>query len=163
MCVLLLGSMFDLIWKTHFVYIILLRYKASKICSCSFVISCAVVVFTTGIFRNLDLEIKLVLRCLTMELESLRSIFRRLERVVVVRQTYVLFSYCFEALHIRQEILQSTELTLKIMAMFWNAFSLFFDIFFLDNILFPLRAFCFKFIQCHRHLSFIQLCFYVIL
>ena len=31
------------------------------------------------------------------------------------------------------------------------------------NILFPLIAFCFKFIQCHWYLSLIQLCLYIIL
>ena len=39
----------------------------------------------TKIFRNLDLGIKCFLRCKAMELESLRCIVSRLERVVVVR------------------------------------------------------------------------------
>ena len=34
---------------------------------------------------------------------------------------------------------------------------------FLDNILFLLIAFCFKFVLCHQHVSFFQLCIYVIL
>ncbi len=45
-------------------------------------------VFSTRIFRNLDLEIEWVLRC---KLESLRCIVSRLERVVVVRPKYALF------------------------------------------------------------------------
>ena len=49
-------------------------------------------VFSTRIFRNLDLGIEWVLRCKAMELESLRCIVSRLERVVVVKRTYVLFS-----------------------------------------------------------------------
>ena len=49
-------------------------------------------VFSTRTFRNLDLGIKWLLRCRATELESLRSIVRCLERVVVVRPTYVLFS-----------------------------------------------------------------------
>ena len=49
-------------------------------------------VFSTKIFRNLDLGIEWVLRCKAMELESLRCIVIRLERVVVVRPTYILFS-----------------------------------------------------------------------
>ena len=50
-------------------------------------------VFSTRIFRNLDLEIEWVLRCKAMELESLRCIVSRLESVIVVRPTYVLFSF----------------------------------------------------------------------
>ena len=46
--------------------------------------------FLTRIFRNLDLGIEWVLRCKAMELESLRFIVSRLERVVVVRPTYAL-------------------------------------------------------------------------
>ena len=49
-------------------------------------------VFSTRIFRNLDLGIEWVLRCKAMELKSLRCIVSRLERVVVVRPTYALFS-----------------------------------------------------------------------
>ena len=47
---------------------------------------------STRIFQNLDLEIEWVLRCKPMELESLRCMVSRLERVIVVRPTYVLFS-----------------------------------------------------------------------
>ena len=46
------------------------------------------VVFSTRIFRNLDLRIEFVFRCKAMELESLRGIVSGLERVVVVRPTY---------------------------------------------------------------------------
>ena len=46
----------------------------------------------TRIFRNLDLGIEWVLRCKAMELQSLRCTVSRLERVVVVRPTYTLFS-----------------------------------------------------------------------
>ena len=46
--------------------------------------------FLTRILRNLDLGIEWVLRYKAIELESLRCIVRRLERVVVVRPTYVL-------------------------------------------------------------------------
>ena len=57
------------------------------------IISCAIiVVFSTRIFRKLDFRIEWVLRCKAMELESLRCIVSRLERVVVVRTTYTLFS-----------------------------------------------------------------------
>ena len=51
-------------------------------------------VFSTRIFRNLDLDlgIEWILRCKAMELESLRCILSLLERVVVVRPTYALFS-----------------------------------------------------------------------
>ena len=49
-------------------------------------------VFSNRIFRDLDLGIEWVLRCKAMELESLRCIVSRLERVVEVRLTYVLFS-----------------------------------------------------------------------
>ena len=67
--------------------------KASRICSRSLFISCAIIVgFSTRIFRNLDLGIECVLRCKAIELESLRCIVSRLERVVVVRPTYALFS-----------------------------------------------------------------------
>ena len=45
--------------------------------------------FPTIIFRNLDLGIEWVLRCTAMELESLRCIVSRLERVVVERPTFV--------------------------------------------------------------------------
>ena len=48
-------------------------------------------VFSSRIFRNLDLGIEWVLRCKPMELESLRCIVNSLERVVVVRPTYALF------------------------------------------------------------------------
>ena len=48
--------------------------------------------FSNRIFRNLDLGIEWVLRYKVMELESLRCLVRRLERVVVVRPTYVLFA-----------------------------------------------------------------------
>ena len=67
--------------------------RASRICSHSLLILCAViVVFSTRIYRNLDLGIEWILRCKAMELESLRCIVSRLERVVEVRPTYVLFS-----------------------------------------------------------------------
>ena len=49
-------------------------------------------VFSTGIFLNLDLGIEWVLRCKAMELVSLRCIVSRLERVVAVTPTYALFS-----------------------------------------------------------------------
>ena len=49
-------------------------------------------VFTTRIFRNLDLGIEWILRCKAMELELLRCIVSCFERVVVVRPIYVLFS-----------------------------------------------------------------------
>ena len=61
-------------------------------CNPSLLISCAIIVmFSTRIFRNLDLGIEWVLRYKVMELESLRCIVRSLERVVVVRLTYLLF------------------------------------------------------------------------
>ena len=41
-----------------------------------------IMVFSTRIFRNLDLGIEWVFRCKTMELESLRCIISHLERVV---------------------------------------------------------------------------------
>ena len=67
--------------------------RASRICICSLFISCTViVVFSSRIFWNWDLGIEWVLRCKSIELESLRCIVSCLERVVVVRPTYVLFS-----------------------------------------------------------------------
>ena len=48
-------------------------------------------VFSTRIFRNLDLGIEWLLSCKAMELESLRCIVCRLQRVVVVRPIYALF------------------------------------------------------------------------
>ena len=48
--------------------------------------------FSTRNLWNLDLGIEWVLRCKAMELESLRCIVSRLERVVVARPTYALFS-----------------------------------------------------------------------
>ena len=64
-----------------------------RIYSRSLSISCAIiVVFSIRIFRNLDLGIEWVLRCKANELESLRYIVSRLERVVVERPTYALFS-----------------------------------------------------------------------
>ena len=48
--------------------------------------------FSIRIFRNLDLVIVWVLRCKAMELESLRCVVSHLEKVVVVRPTYILFS-----------------------------------------------------------------------
>ena len=48
--------------------------------------------FSTRLFRNLDLGREWLLRCRVIELKLLRCIVRRLERVVVVRPTYVLFS-----------------------------------------------------------------------
>ena len=65
----------------------------SRICSRNLLISCAIiVVFSTRIFRNLDLGIERILRCKAMELESLRCIASRLESVIVVKPTYALFS-----------------------------------------------------------------------
>ena len=49
-------------------------------------------VFATIIFQNVDLGIERVLRCRAMELESLRCIESRLERVIMVRPKYALFS-----------------------------------------------------------------------
>ena len=49
-------------------------------------------VFSTRTFRNLDLGIEWILRCKAIELEPLRCIVSRLERIVVVRPTYALFS-----------------------------------------------------------------------
>ena len=67
--------------------------RASRIYSLSLLISCAIIVVSsTRIFQNLDLGIEWVLRCKAMELESLRCIVRRFERVVVDRPMYVLFS-----------------------------------------------------------------------
>ena len=67
--------------------------RASRIRSRSLFISCTIiVVLSTRTFRNLDLGIEWVLRCKAMELESSRCIVSRLERVVVVRPTYALFS-----------------------------------------------------------------------
>ena len=67
--------------------------RASRICNPSLLILCAIiVVFSTRIFQNLDLWMEWVLRCKAMEIESLRCIVSCLERVVVVRPTYVLFS-----------------------------------------------------------------------
>ena len=51
-----------------------------------------IVVFSVRIFQNLDFGIEWVVRCKAMELESLRFIVRHLERVILVRPTYVLFS-----------------------------------------------------------------------
>ena len=67
--------------------------RASRICSRSLSILCMIiVVFSTRIFWNLDLEIEWFLECKAMDLESLRCIVSHLERVVVVRPSYVLFS-----------------------------------------------------------------------
>ena len=67
--------------------------RASRICSHSLFISCAImVVFSTRIFQNLDLGIEWVLRCKATDLESLQCIVSRLKKVVVVRSTYALFS-----------------------------------------------------------------------
>ena len=58
--------------------------RDSRICSRSLLISCAIImVFSTRIFRNLDLGIEWVLRCKAPELESLRCIVNRPERVVM--------------------------------------------------------------------------------
>ena len=66
----------------------------SRIYSRNLSISYAIiVVFSTNIFRNLDLKIEWVLRCKAMELESSKCIVIRLEWVVVVRRTYTLFSF----------------------------------------------------------------------
>ena len=55
------------------------------ICSRGILFSCAIIeVFSTRIFRNLDLGRKWLLRRRALELESLRCIVGRLERVVVV-------------------------------------------------------------------------------
>ena len=79
----------DLSFCFFFVFIC----RASRICSRSLLISSAIiVVFSTRIFRNLDLGIEWLLICKAMELESLRCIVSRLERVVVIRPTCALFS-----------------------------------------------------------------------
>ena len=87
--------------STDFIYLFIYFYfyffvftcRASRICCRSLSISCAIiVVFSTRIFRNLDLRIEWVLRCKAMELESIRLIASRLVRVVVVRPTYALLS-----------------------------------------------------------------------
>ena len=62
--------------------------SASRICSRNLFISCAIIEF----FEIWIREYNGSLRCKAMELESLRCIVSRLERVVVVRLTYVLFS-----------------------------------------------------------------------
>ena len=49
-------------------------------------------VFSTRMFLNLNLGIEWLLRCRAMELGLLRCIVMHLERVVVKRPTYVLFS-----------------------------------------------------------------------
>ena len=67
--------------------------RASRICYRSLSISYVIiVVFSIRIFRNLDVIKEWTLRCTAMELESLRCIVSRLERVVEVRTTYALFS-----------------------------------------------------------------------
>ena len=67
--------------------------RASRICSHSLSILCAIiVVFSTTFFQKLDVGIEWVFRCKAMELESLRCIVSHLGRVVVVRPTYTLFS-----------------------------------------------------------------------
>ena len=67
--------------------------RAFRICNRSLFILCAIIVaFPTRIFRNLDLGIEWVLRCKAMELESLKCIVSCLERVIVVRPTYISFS-----------------------------------------------------------------------
>ena len=66
--------------------------RDSRVCRRSLIISSTIIeVFSKRIFRNLDLGIEWLLRCKAMKLESLRCTVRRLERVVAVRQTYVLF------------------------------------------------------------------------
>ena len=52
----------------------------------------------TRIFRNLDLGIEWALRCKAMEQESLKCIVSHLERVIVVRTTYLLFSLEMQSL-----------------------------------------------------------------
>ena len=87
---LLLFSKLILLIFRFFVFI----NRASRICSCSLLILCTIIgVFSTRIIWNLDLGIERVLRCKAMELESLRCIVNLLERVVVVRPTYALFSW----------------------------------------------------------------------
>ena len=67
--------------------------RVSRICSGSLSILCTIiVVFSTRIFRHLGFGIEWFLRCKAIELESLRCIVSRLERFVVVRPTYALFS-----------------------------------------------------------------------
>ena len=67
--------------------------RASMICGRTLSISCMIIlVFSTRIFRNLDLGKEWVLRCKPMKLESLKCIVSRLESVLVVRPTYLLFS-----------------------------------------------------------------------
>ena len=59
----------------------------------SLLISCAItVMFSTRIFRNLDLGLEWVLKCKAMELKFLRCIVSRLQSAVEVKPTYVLFS-----------------------------------------------------------------------
>ena len=61
---------------------------ASRICNRSLSILLAIiVVFSTRIFRNLDLGIEWVLRCKAIEIESLQCTVSRLQRVVVVKPT----------------------------------------------------------------------------
>ena len=84
--------------KTHFqtlsrflkINLLIFGVFVSRIYSRSLLISCATIVaFSTRIFRNLDLGIEYILRSKPMELESLGCIVSRLERVVVVRPTYI--------------------------------------------------------------------------
>ena len=70
-----------------FSYIGLLRFVVI-----AYLFRAILVMFSTRIFQNLDLGIKWVLRCKAIELESLKYIVSRQERVVVVRPTYALFS-----------------------------------------------------------------------
>ena len=73
--------------------IIVFICRAFRAFSHSLLISCAIIlVFSTRIFRNLDLGIEWVFRYGAMELESLRYIVSCLGRAVVVRPTQVLFS-----------------------------------------------------------------------
>ena len=91
---LLLFSQLILLILGFFVVVVaVVISRTSRICSCELLILYAIiVVFLTRIFRNLDFGQEWLLRSRAIELESLRSIVRRLRRVVVVRATYVLFS-----------------------------------------------------------------------
>ena len=83
--------------------------RASRICRRSLSISCAIiVVFSTRIFRNLDLGIKCVLRCKAIVLESLKCIVSGLERVVRPDTHHFLYIYIYIYIYIvihRQTVL----------------------------------------------------------
>ena len=114
------------------------------------------------------LSTKTLSRPLTMHLNDSSSIALHLKthsipkskfRKILVENTTIIALQIQEAQHIK---IKNLEL---LATLFWNAFTLFFFKYsiFLDNILFPLIAFCFKFVGCHCHVSFIQLFAYIIL